>query len=79
MSLNFSVTALAGNQVAVTFAPYQGGRSYQLQCATNLLNPAWTLLTNTATVNTNGWGVFTVTEPNAAGAFYQLTAQILAQ
>jgi len=75
--LNFSVAAGAGNSVAITFSPWQGGRGYQLQATTNVANPAWITLTNGYTVNTNGAGVFTVTQTNSSSAFYQLSARII--
>jgi hypothetical protein len=75
--LNFSVAAGAGNSVIVTFSPWQGGRAYQLEAATNLANPAWITLTNGFTVTTNGAGVFTVQPGNASGVFYRLSAQVI--
>jgi uncharacterized repeat protein (TIGR01451 family) len=77
--LNFSVTPETGNAVSVTFSPWQGGRAYQLQTATDLSTGAWVTLTNTASVNANGDGVFTVAQPNSAGSFYRLSAQVLPQ
>jgi hypothetical protein len=74
--LNFVVSPVSSNEVAVTFSPCQAGRSYQLQTATNLANPLWSALTNTFTLNTNGSGTFTVTQTNAAAAFYLLSAHI---
>jgi uncharacterized repeat protein (TIGR01451 family) len=74
--LNFSVTALAGNMVSVNFSPYQGGREYQLLASTNLANPQWLALTNVATMDTNGNGVFTLTQPSAASGFYRLSAAL---
>jgi succinylarginine dihydrolase len=63
----------------VVFSPWQGGRIYQLVAATNLASPVWTALTNTVSVNTNGDGVFTITQPNAANNFYRLSAQLAPQ
>ncbi|MGA2177628.1 MAG: hypothetical protein ABSH38_21850 [Verrucomicrobiota bacterium] len=77
--LNFSVSYGPGNVVSVTFSPWQGGRAYALQSATDLSAGAWMTLTNTVTVDTNGNGVFTVTQPSPASAFYRLSAQILPQ
>jgi uncharacterized repeat protein (TIGR01451 family) len=74
--LNFNVTPLAGNRVSVSFSPYQGGRTYQLLTATDLSNPQWMALTNTPTVDANGNGVFTVTQPGAANAYYRLSATL---
>jgi len=74
--LNFAVTALASNLVSISFSPWQGGRNYQLLSATNLYPLVWTPLTNTATVDTNGNGVFTVTQPSAVVGFYLLSAQL---
>ncbi|HEX3717279.1 MAG TPA: hypothetical protein VH595_04865 [Verrucomicrobiae bacterium] len=74
--LNFTVTPLGGNMVSVNFTPYQGGRNYQLLSATTLASPQWMVLTNVATVDTNGNGVFTLTQPNGANAFYRLSSSI---
>jgi hypothetical protein len=74
--LNFSVSSGPGGLVTVTFSPWQGGRTYALQCTADLSSGAWFTLTNTVTVNTNGDGVFTVTQPNPSSAFYRLSAQI---
>jgi hypothetical protein len=75
-SLNFTVTALSTNEVSVTFSPWQGGRSYELQAATNLADPVWNTLTNQYALSTNGAGVFTVAQTNAASVFYRLSAQL---
>jgi len=75
--LNFIISPASSNVVAVTFSPCQGGRAYQLEAATNLANPLWTTLTNSFTANTNGSGAFTVTQTNAAAAFYRLSAEII--
>jgi len=77
--LNFSVVPGPGGVVSVTFSPWQGGRAYQLQAATDLSTGAWVTLTNSVSVNTNGDGVFTLTQPNSGGSFYRLSAQILSQ
>ncbi|HEX4122907.1 MAG TPA: hypothetical protein VH619_20005 [Verrucomicrobiae bacterium] len=74
--LSFTVTPVSGNTVTINFSPYQGGRDYQLLTTANLANPQWLALTNAATVDANGNGVFTVTETNAAGAFYELSASV---
>jgi len=74
--LVFTVKPLAGNMVSVNFSPYQGGRVYQLLSSTNLLNPQWLTLTNVATVDTNGNGVFTLTQPSATAGFYRLSAAL---
>jgi uncharacterized repeat protein (TIGR01451 family) len=74
--LNFTVAALAGNMVSVNFSPYQGGRVYQLLSTTNLFDPQWLTLTNVATVDTNGNGVFTVMQPSPVGGFYRLSATL---
>ncbi|MGA3179041.1 MAG: hypothetical protein ABSF38_01715 [Verrucomicrobiota bacterium] len=72
--LQFSVTP--GSQTnTVAFAPWQGGRLYQLLCSTNLHN-GWQTLTNTASVTTNGTGVFNIKEPGATAVFYQLSVAI---
>ncbi len=75
--LSFVVSPLSSNEVAVTFSPCQGGRSYQLQTAADLTIPLWTTLTNGFTLNTNGSGTFVLTQSNAAPAFYRLSAQII--
>lgn len=63
--------------MTVTFAPYQGGRVYQLQSSSTLENPAWMTLTNTPTVNTNdGSGFFTVGQTPGATVFYRLSASL---
>jgi hypothetical protein len=60
----------------VNFSPYQGGRVYQLLSATNLANPQWLTLTNVPTVDTNGNGVFIVTQPNSYAGYYLLSATL---
>jgi uncharacterized repeat protein (TIGR01451 family) len=74
--LNFTVALSASNVLSVTFSPDQGGRSYQLQAAADLVNPVWTTLTNAYTSGTNGAGAFTVTQPNSSSFYYRLSAQI---
>jgi uncharacterized repeat protein (TIGR01451 family) len=74
--LNFAMTSVSNNTLAVTFSPCQGGRSYELQTAPDLLNPVWTTLTNSYTVGTNGSGSFTLTPNGSPGSFYRLSAQI---
>jgi hypothetical protein len=77
--LQFNVVPETGGAVSVTFSPLQGGRAYQLQTATDLSTGTWTTLTNSVSVNTNGQGVFNLTQPNASGSFYRLSAQVLPQ
>ncbi|HEX3719578.1 MAG TPA: hypothetical protein VH595_16615 [Verrucomicrobiae bacterium] len=77
--LNLSVVSAPSGGVSVVFSPWQGGRIYELLAATNLPSPVWTPMTNTVSVNTNGDGVFTITQPNAANNFYRLSAQIAPQ
>jgi uncharacterized repeat protein (TIGR01451 family) len=61
----------------VTFAPYQGGRIYQLLSNTNVsLLTGWQTLTNTPTVTTNGVGVFTVPAPGGKAVFYRLSVSL---
>jgi uncharacterized repeat protein (TIGR01451 family) len=75
--LQFQVTPGPSTNVTVTFAPYQGGRVYQLQSSSTLANPAWVTLTNTPSVNTNnGCGVFTVGQTPGATVFYRLSANL---
>ena len=74
--LNFIISPASSNIVAFTFSPCQGGRNYQLEAATNLASPLWITLTNGFTVDSNGSGAFTVTQTNAAAAFYRLSAQV---
>jgi hypothetical protein len=57
-TLTFTATKTNNTEVIV-FAPYQGGRVYQLQYRPDLDSP-WTTLPNTATVDANGNGVFTL-------------------
>ncbi len=78
-TVNFTVAPMPGSQVAVTFSPWQGGRNYELQSTTDLSQGAWTTLTNTYTVGTNGSGTFIVSQPNAVNAFYRLQAQLSGQ
>jgi len=75
-ALSFTVTAKAGTAVSVKFAPYQGGRVYQLLSSTDLTNPQWLTLTNVPTVDTNGNGVFTVTQPVTSPSFFRLSATL---
>ncbi len=75
--LQFLVAPGPSTNVTVTFAPYQGGRVYQLQSSSTLENPAWMTLTNTPTVNTNdGSGFFTVGQTPGATVFYRLSASL---
>jgi uncharacterized repeat protein (TIGR01451 family) len=55
------------NGVTIAFAPYQGGRVYQLQYRADL-NSAWVTLAATPSVGANGVGTFTVA-PNLTGFF----------
>jgi uncharacterized repeat protein (TIGR01451 family) len=73
LELQFMVTPGPTN-VTVGFAPFMGGRIYQLLTATNLVSPVWVTLTNTAAQNTNdGSGYFTVGPPaGGKAAFYRL-------
>jgi uncharacterized repeat protein (TIGR01451 family) len=76
--LQFVVTPGPSTNVTVAFAPWQGGRVYQLQSSGTLANPAWVTLTNTPTVNTNdGSGFFTVGQTPATTVFYRLEASLL--
>lgn len=77
--LNFAVTLCTNGAVMVVFSPWQGGRAYQLLDTTNLADPAWTILTNEVSVDTNGDGIFILTQTNAAESFYRLSAQIVPQ
>jgi len=75
--LQFQVTPGPSTNVTVTFAPYQGGRIYQLQSSSSLANPAWVTLPNTPAVNTNnGSGFFTVGQTPGAAVFYRLSASL---
>jgi hypothetical protein len=62
--------------VSVNFSPYQGGRVYQLLSSTDLADPQWLTLTNVATADTNGDGVFILTQPNPAAGYYRLSATL---
>jgi uncharacterized repeat protein (TIGR01451 family) len=74
--LHFIIGSVSSNVVAVTFSPCQGGRAYQLEAAANLASPLWITLTNGFTANTDGSGTFSVSQTNAAAAFYRLSAQV---
>jgi uncharacterized repeat protein (TIGR01451 family) len=74
--LNFTVSSVSSNAIEVSFAPWQGGRSYQLQGTADLTSPVWITLTNNYTVGTNGSGTFTVTPDGSSGPFYRLSAGI---
>jgi uncharacterized repeat protein (TIGR01451 family) len=76
-TLSFTMAPASASKVAVTFSPYQGGRSYELEVSTNLAESVWTPLTNTFTLSTNGAGTFTVTTTNSAAAFYRLSAYVI--
>jgi len=76
-SLSFTMTPVSAGEVSVAFSPYQGGRSYELQGATDLSEPDWTTLTNTFTLSANGTGTFTLTTTNSANAFYRLSAYVI--
>jgi len=73
--LSFTLSPIASNVVSITFAPYQGGRAYQLEASTNLAT--WTTLTNAYTVSTNASATFTVAQTNSSSVFYRLSAQIV--
>jgi hypothetical protein len=75
-ALTFTVTAKTGTAVSVMFSPYQGGRVYQLLSSTDLTNPQWITLTNVPTVDTNGNGVFTLTQPVPSPTFFRLSAAL---
>jgi hypothetical protein len=70
------VTPGASNTVSVTFSPYQGGRIYQLQAAASISSQVWTTLTNQASTDTNGNGIFTVSESAGTNSFYRLSATL---
>jgi hypothetical protein len=36
-------------------------------------------LTNTISVGTNGYGMFTIAQPSATNSFYRLSVQVLSQ
>jgi N-acetyl-anhydromuramyl-L-alanine amidase AmpD len=69
-----SVTRV-GNGLQLYFSPWQGGRTYQLQSATNLAGP-WIGLPDAAAV-TNGQGVFSVTNSGVSGPrFYRIAVRL---
>jgi hypothetical protein len=77
LELQFTVTPGPSN-VIVGFAPFMGGRVYQLLATTNLMTPVWVTLTNAAAQNTNdGSGFFTIPpgEPGTPG-YYRLSATL---
>ncbi|MSU58800.1 MAG: hypothetical protein EXS35_11640 [Pedosphaera sp.] len=69
----FAVTSQrVGNGLNLTFAPWQGGRTYKLQCNTNFNGGAWLSQTN-APVIANGQGTFAITNSGQPGArFYRV-------
>jgi hypothetical protein len=88
-TLTFGGSTTASNVFTAYFYPDQGGRIYRLQTSTNLANPQWVTLTNLPGVSTTaftnaigiftngtGYGVFTVTLPNASQYYYRLAAQL---
>jgi hypothetical protein len=75
--LQFMVAPGPSTNVTVSFAPFQGGRSYQLLSSTNLRNGAWVTLTNTPSQNTNdGSGFFTVGHAPGSPAYYKLSVSL---
>jgi uncharacterized delta-60 repeat protein len=76
---SFWVGLAPSNSVTVSFAPSQGGRVYQLQTTTNLSTANWLTLPNQPLWQTNGVGVFTITESNAIRCFYRLSASVVPQ
>ncbi|HZV36947.1 MAG TPA: hypothetical protein VFB72_20390, partial [Verrucomicrobiae bacterium] len=77
--LNFSIHPNPGAGFNAVFSPYMGGRIYQLQSATSLLNPIWQTVTNLpVTQDTNGNGVITCTNvsSSAGASFYRLSVQL---
>ena len=77
--LTMNVSPGANGSVSVIFYPWQGGRNYQLVAASDLTSSIWTPLTNTVSVGTNGYGMFTVAQPIATNSFYRLSVQVLSQ
>jgi hypothetical protein len=74
--LQFAVTTGPTN-VTAAFAPFMGGRIYQLMSSTNLKSSAWLTLTNTAMQNTNdGSGFFTFGRTKGPSAFYRLAVSL---
>lgn len=79
LSPAFWTGPIVSNQATVYFEPYQGGRSYSLQSATNLSKPAWVTLTNAPTLITNtDVGYFTVASTNL-NSFLRLSGHLNAQ
>ena len=77
--LLFTVAPGPSTNTTVSFAPFQGGRIYQIQCATNLVNPAWVTLTNQPAQNPNdGSGFFTVGRSPGKVVFYRLAVSLAA-
>ena len=75
--LRFMVAPGPSANATVTFSPWQGGRVYQLQCVTNLGNPAWAALTNAPAQNpVNGSGFFTVGSTPGRVVFYRLAVSL---
>ncbi len=77
---DFWIAFPASNTVTVTFAPYLGGRDYQLQTSGDLSQSKnWVTLTNQPTTSTdgNGYGVFTLTQTNPVQSFYRISASVV--
>jgi sugar lactone lactonase YvrE len=73
--LNFNVNPIHNGFKAV-FSPFMGDRTYQLQVATNLANPAWTTVSNTTAIQTNGQGLIMVTNIVGTPVFYRLSVSL---
>jgi uncharacterized repeat protein (TIGR01451 family) len=75
--LQFTVTPGPSTNQTAAFAPFMGGRIYQLQSSTNLMSSAWVTLTNTVAQNTtNGGGFFIIGPTNGPAEFYRLSATL---
>ena len=74
--LSFSVSP-ANAAFQAVFSPWQYGRNYQLQSATNLSAPLWTNLPNlTPAPTTNGQGVIVFTNTANSPAYYRLAISL---
>ena len=71
-TLTFAVQT-TNNTETIVFGPYQGGRVYKLQYRADFSSP-WVTLPNTASVDANGNGVFTL-NPALTG-FFRLQASL---
>jgi hypothetical protein len=76
-ALDLAIAHTTGSGYKAVFSPYLGGRTYQLQTATNITHPVWQTLSNlSVTQDTNGNGVITFSGTNALRGYYRLSVQL---